>query len=118
MTDCVVREDSSSRFDLYKNSSSCSSASTSPPPPPPSTPISKKSSTSSVHHRLSNFVKLRKLKRSFSTTTRKPVHNFASNKRNQYRSYAHYNNHNLRRINFANRTNQKISCKRTRTVFN
>ncbi|CAH8499546.1 unnamed protein product, partial [Schistosoma intercalatum] len=108
VTDCVVCEDSSSRFDLYKNSSSCSSTSTSPPPPPPSTPISKKSSTSSVHHRLSNFVKLRKLKRSFSTTTRKPVHNFASNKRNQYRSFAHYNNHNLRRINFANRINQKI----------
>ncbi|CAH8510284.1 unnamed protein product [Schistosoma margrebowiei] len=118
VTDCVVREDSSIRFDLYKNSSSCSSTSTSPPLPPPSTPISKKSSTSSVHHQLSNFVKLRKLKRSFSITTRKPVHNFASNKRNQYRSFAHYNNHNLRRINFANRINKKISCKRTRTVFN
>ncbi|CAI2726499.1 unnamed protein product [Schistosoma spindalis] len=120
VTDCVVREDSSSRFDLYKNpSSSCSSTSTSPPPPPPSTsPISKKSTTSSVHHRLSNFIKLRKLKRSFSTNTRKLVHNFASNKMNQYRSFAHYNNHNLRRINLANRINQKINCKRTRTVFN
>ncbi|CAH8524780.1 unnamed protein product [Schistosoma rodhaini] len=119
VADCVVREDSSSRFDLYKNLSSlCSSTSTSPLLPPSTSPVSKKSTASFVHHRLSNFMKLRKLKRSFSTTSRKPVHNFASNKMNQYRSFAHYNNYNLRRLNFANRINQKISCKRTQTVFN
>lgn len=119
VADCVVREDSSSRFDLYKNLSSlCSSTSTSPLLPPSTSPVSKKSTASFVHHRLSNFMKLRKLKRSFSTTTRKPVHNFASNKMNQYRSFAHYNNYNLRRLNFANRINQKISCKRTQPVFN
>ncbi|CAH8482450.1 unnamed protein product [Schistosoma turkestanicum] len=117
MTDYLIHENLPDHFDLNKNSStSCSSTSVSPPPPPSTSPVSKNSSTF-VDHRLSNFVKLRKLKRSHSTTTRKAVHNFTSIKKNQYRSFAHYNHRNLRRINFNNRANQKINCKRTRTVY-
>ncbi|KAK4469403.1 hypothetical protein MN116_006959 [Schistosoma mekongi] len=106
-------KDSTKYLDPNKNCSlPCSPTSPSPRLPPLLTTSVDKSSATSIHHRSSNMMKLRKLKRSYGTL-RKPIQNFVlANKRNQYRSRVHYHHH----INYANRVSQKVGCKRLRAT--
>ncbi|TNN11692.1 Egg protein, partial [Schistosoma japonicum] len=114
VTNCLDSEDSTKYFDYNKNCSlSCYPTSPSPPRLPSLLTTSvEKNPTTSIHHRSSNLMKLRKLKRSYSTS-RKPIQNFVlAKKRNQCRSRAHYHH----RTNYADRVSQEVGGKRLRTT--